>query len=322
MKKTVLLLLLLMATIAIEAGTRPKVALVLGGGGAKGAAEIGVLKYIEKSQIPIDYIVGTSIGSIIGGLYSTGYRSAQLDSLFRSQDWLSLLTGRDISESRTIFSHDSTGTHVLGFPVGRRKNKKRKWGMMYGDSITSKFKTLTKIHDSIDFNDLQTPFKCIAVDMTTFKEVVLDKGDLPLCMRASMSIPFLYKPVEIDSMQLVDGGLLNNLPVDVARKMGADYVIAIDLTQNQHEEKETDFHYTDSNIGKIISWSLSRPDLKKYHQNVKDADIYIHPDLKGCKPSDFKPKKIEYMIKQGEYAGRKAMADLKKLKTKIQKKQK
>jgi len=181
---------------------------------------------------------------------------------------------------------------------------------------------LTKIHDSIDFNDLQTPFKCIAVDMTTFKEVVLDKGDLPLCMRASMSIPFLYKPVEIDSMQLVDGGLLNNLPVDVARKMGADYVIAIDLTQNQHEEKETDFHYTDSNIGKLISWSLSRPDLKKYHQNVKDADIYIHPDLKGCKPSDFKPKKIEYMIKQGEYAGRKAMADLKKLKTKIQKKQK
>ena len=311
-----LIIVFLLASSACLAAHRPKVGLVLGGGGAKGAAEIGVLKYIEKSQIPIDFIVGTSIGSIVGGLYAVGYNAEQIDSRFRNQEWLSLLTSRDI-KSKSIYKHDSTGTRILGFPAGHRKNKKKGFGMMYGDSLTTKFDALTKRHDSIDFNKLPIPFRCIAVDINSFKEVVLDKGYLPLAMRASMSIPFIYKPVAIDTMLLADGGLLNNLPVDVARKMGADIVIAIDLTQKQRKEKNRDIKVSPHPLNTLIRWSITRPDLKKYNQNIKDADIYIHPDLKGYNALEFKRTDIIQMILLGEAAGKKAMPELKKLKKKL-----
>ena len=249
---------------------RPKVALVLGGGGAKGASTVGVLKYVEQSEVPIDMIVGTSIGSIVGGLYSLGYRSEQLDSLFRNQSWLKLFEGSLMGDSIVRTLRDMTGGVVA------------------------------------DFDSLPIPFRCVAVDVKKVREVVLSEGDLAQAMRASMAIPVVFKPVTIGDMQLVDGGVLNNLPVDVARDMGADYVIAVDLTVN----KNTD-------LSGLMS--LLRVDLKKYRKNSVDVDVYINPKLKGYGAQDFTPAKIAKMITLGEKAGKSALKKLKKLNKKVKK---
>ena len=249
---------------------RPKVALVLGGGGAKGAATVGALKYVEKSEVPIDMVVGTSIGSIVGGMYAVGYRHEQLDSLFRTQQWVNMFAGS-----------------------------------LMGDSIVNVFRNnLGSEYSQVDFDSLATPFRAVAVDMNKMRQVVLKEGDLAQAMRASMAIPVVFKPVKMDGMQLVDGGVLNNLPVDVAREMGADYVIAVDLTVNKHE-----------NASSLLS--LLRPDLKKYNKNRKDADIYINPKLKGYGAQDFSRTKIVKMIELGEKAGKSSLKAMKKLKKRL-----
>lgn len=303
---------------------RPKIGLVLGGGGAKGAAEVGVLKYIEQSGVKIDYIAGTSIGSIIGALYSIGYRSDDLDTLFHSQEWLALLSDRDPELSSRLLARRDSATYLFGFPIKRPKitkpEHKRTVGLSRGDSIVSLFSEMTRRPDSINFDKLPIPFRCVTVDLQRLKEVVLSNGSLPLAMRASMSIPGVFKPVEKDSMLLVDGGLLNNLPVDVVKSMGADKVIAIDLTQNKHEKRKQKSEGNTDEIGKkgrwknLVTWFIKRPDLDKYKKNAAMADVYINPDLKGFSAADFSPKKIDEMIRRGETAGKEALDQLKKLK--------
>lgn len=279
MKKSLFFILLLCVCVAMQArkkdyhssdekGGRPKVALVLGGGGAKGAASVGVLKYIEQSGVPIDMVVGTSIGSIVGGLYAMGQTSEQLDSLFRTRAWADLFTGSLMGDSIVRTLRDLTGREMV-------------------------------------FDSLRIPFRCVAVDMNGMKEVVLKEGNLAQAMRASMAIPVVFKPVKIGNMRLVDGGVLNNLPVDVARDMGADYVIAVDLTVNKHE----------NNTSSLLS--LLRPDLKKYQKNCKDADIYINPNLRGYGAEDFMPGKISEMIELGEKAGKASLKEMKKLKKRL-----
>lgn len=288
---------------------RPKVALVLGGGGAKGAAEVGVLKYIEQSGIPIDMIVGTSIGSIVGGLYSVGYNAEQLDNMFRSQEWISLFSFKVKNKRERRDDDIEHKFHV---------------GLLKGDSIVNMLDRMMGLQDSLHFDDLPIPFRCVAVDVNDFEEVVLESGNLPLSMRASMAIPLAFTPVVIDGRTLVDGGLMNNLPVDVARAMGADYVIAVDLTVNKHEGRGIDVpdffrpkKYLE--LFNIFRWVVKRPDLSKYRDNVADADVYINPDLKGFSAIDFTRGKIERMIDLGEAAGKKALSDLKKLKKKLRK---
>ncbi|MBQ0063789.1 MAG: patatin-like phospholipase family protein [Prevotella sp.] len=312
--------------------TRPKIGLVLGGGGAKGAAEVGVLKYIEKAGIPIDYIAGTSIGSIVGGLYSTGFRSADLDTLFHSQQWLNLLSDRHDSLSSHIYSVRDSVAYVFGFPIKHLKKKAKgsekhshKVGLMRGDSIQNLLAKLSGREDSMSFDALPIPFRCVAVDIRQMKEVVFSNGKLPFAMRASMSIPGVFQPLERDSMLLVDGGMLNNLPVDVVRAMGADIVIAIDLTQNKRNEHndivtpKAMSPEVKSQFKRMLLWLKERPDLTKYHANVQAADIYINPNLKGYSAADFKPKKIAEMIEQGEKAGQSAMPQLRKLARDLQK---
>ncbi|MBQ5377100.1 MAG: patatin-like phospholipase family protein, partial [Prevotella sp.] len=231
---------------------RPKVGLVLGGGGAKGAAEIGVLKYIEEAGVHIDYIVGTSIGSIIGGLYSVGYRSQQLDSLFVNTDW------------ENIFSESIAGTQ----------------------QISNVFSDLLNLPDSVDFDSLPIPYRCVATDIINTEEVILQRGNLARAMRASMSIPGAFKPVKWEGKLLVDGGMLNNLPVDIAKKMGADIIIAIDLAQRKHENR--DFSLKEEyGIGGVLDWLISRPDWKKHNENRQMADIYINPNLKDYDAASF-----------------------------------
>lgn len=261
---------------------RLKVGLVLGGGGAKGAAEIGVLKVLEQTGIPIDYIAGTSIGSIVGGLYSLGYRSAELDTLFRSQQWTNLFK-KEITKGR---------------------------------GILQLLDSLTNVGDSINFNEMPIPFRCVAVDVNEMQEVVLDRGSLPLCMRASMAIPGAFKAVRINGRKLVDGGVLNNLPVDVVREMGADVVIAVDLQQNKH--KTRDFSLREVfGIGGILDWLISRPDWRKYNDNRADADIHINPDLDDFDVMSFSAASIADMIVIGEQAATQQLGELKTLKKRI-----
>lgn len=302
---------------------RLKVALVLGGGGAKGAAEVGVLKYIEKSGIPIDYVVGTSIGSIVGGLYSMGYTADQLDSLFVSQEWSTLLTDRRSQHRRSIYDKDENGNvYILGIPVFSKGTKlNRKFGALHGDSIVSMLSRMTACPDSINFDEMPIPYRCVAVDISHgIRERVLSSGNLAQCMRASMAIPLALSPVQMDDMILVDGGVLNNLPVDVARDMGADIVIAVDLTQNKPEDDgDDDIFSTIAGKMNVVGWALNRPDQKKYNKNRKDADLYINPRLKGFGVTSFSRTKISQMIYLGEEAGASSLKALKKLKKKIYK---
>lgn len=291
---------------------RPKVALVLGGGGAKGAALVGVLKYVEQAGLPIDMIVGTSIGSIVGGLYSVGYRSTQMDTLFRSQQWHDLLTDRNEAQSRHFLSRKNGVQYLMGIPIGRQDTLRySRRGLMMGDSIVAFLDSLIGVGDSVSFDSLPIPFRCVAVDAKTMTEVVADGGNLPMAMRASMAIPVAFKPVQVDSMVLVDGGVLNNLPVDVAKRMGADFVVAIDLTQNKHPDWNARTVPELFEGQKWVSWLFRRPDRLKYNANVKAADIYINPKLDKCSATSF--NKVDYMIGQGEKAGKAALPKLKRL---------
>lgn len=256
---------------------RPKVGLVLGGGGAKGAAEVGVLKVIDEIGVPIDYIAGTSIGAIIGGLYSIGYSAEQLDSLFRNEQWIDLFAKGNVMD-------------------------------FLQDMVWEK--------DSIDFANLPIPFRCVAADFGKQQEVVLKSGYLAQAMRASMAIPGAFKPVKIDGRKLVDGGMFNNLPVDVVRGMGADIVVAVDLTQNKHKTRDFSLRET-LGIGGLLDWLVSRPDWKKYNDNRELADVYINPKLDGYSAASFNKKDIVSMIDIGVEAGNAFRKDLEKVKRRV-----
>lgn len=272
-----MLVLMLMLSVGMMAdepdGERLKVGLVLGGGGAKGAAEIGALKVIEEVGIPIDFIAGTSIGSIVGGLYAMGTSSHQLDSLFVNQDWVGLFTNN---------------VRDFLFRVTRQKH----------------------------FDELGIPFRCVAADINNNEEVVMSQGLVCDAMRASMSIPGVFKPVIQDGRMLMDGGLLNNLPVDVVKAMGADVVIAIDLQQKQHKDREFSLKSL-LGIDGPLNWLVERPDWKKYNANRRAADVYIHPMLDGYGASDFNKTDIRQMITIGYEAAMNARDELVDLKRRI-----
>ena len=303
---------------------RLRVGLVLGGGGAKGAATVGVLKTIEASGIPIDYIAGTSIGSIVGGLWACGVRSDQLKELFQSQEWSSLLTDRNDAYRNKVLAKEDGVVYIFGFPMAGKKkkddkNRRKTIGIVHGEKIIHLLDSLSGHRDSMAFDQLPIPFKCVAADIVEGREVVLDHGSLTMAMRASMAIPGLFKPVELDSMILVDGGVCNNLPVDVVRTMGADVVIAVDLTQNKHEDRKEKKFWKNLNLHGLADWLVTRPDINKYNANRADVDIYINPNLKGYDALSFQPEKIRTMIGIGEQTGKKYRKALQRLRKRIMK---
>ena len=306
-----------------SAQSRPKVGLVLGGGGAKGAAEVGVLKVIERAGIPIDYIAGTSIGSIVGGLYATGYTATELDSIFRTQAWLSLLTDR--REDYTIYPYKNENgvTYVFGFPVHVSDNAKQgAAGALYGHKIEVMLDSLMGMRGFNEFESLKIPFRCVACDFRNVQEVVLSSGFPAMAMRASMAIPGVFKPVVWDDMRLVDGGMMNNLPVDVVKEMGADIVIAIDLQQKEQKERTTNLGMLERmadwiGIGELVKWATRRPDITKHKINVQRADLYINPVLGDYDAADFQHESVEEMLKMGEREGMNHWNELVALKRKL-----
>jgi NTE family protein len=201
--KRILNMVLCLALMMPALADRPKIGLALGGGGAKGAAEVGVLKVLEEAGIHVDYIVGTSIGSIVGGLYAAGYSANELETMFQTQEWLSLLTDRKASLSNEPYQTVNGVTYIFGFPVVDRNSSI--FGVMRGGRIEEMLDSMLAAKGCAEFEKLKIPFRCVTADIRSAKEVVLSKGPVCKAMRASMAIPGIFKPVEVGDRLLVDG---------------------------------------------------------------------------------------------------------------------
>ena len=294
-----------------------KIGLVLGGGGAKGGAEVGVLKVLEEAGIRPDYIVGTSIGAIVGSLYAAGYSATELEEMFSQQEWLSLLTDRRADLSGEPYKVVKGITYVFGFPVLDKNSTA--FGILRGGRVEQVVDSMLAAKGCVEFDCLPIPFRCVAASMMEAEEVVLSRGTLPRAVRASMAIPGVFKPVEIDGEQLVDGGMMNNLPVDVCRKMGADFIIAVDLQQEKPQNRKSDDNFLTSladmvGLGPIANWVLTRPDITKYNENRQHCDIYINPPLPDYDASSFGNESMVRMIAVGEQSARRQLPALQKLK--------
>ena len=188
--------------------------------------------------------------------------------------------------------------------------------MMSGRKIEQMLDSMLSANGCAEFESLKIPFRCVAADIRTAEEVVLSEGALCKALRASMAIPGIFKPVEGDDMLLVDGGMLNNLPVDVCRQMGADIVIAIDLQQKEKKpSKQSDISSISViadlfGVGGILNWIVNRPDIEKYNENCQNADIYIHPNLPDADASSFGNKNAARMIQAGITAAREQLPKL------------
>lgn len=279
---------------------RKKVGLVLSGGGAKGVAHIGVIKVLEEAGIPIDYIAGTSIGAIVGGLYSIGWSTRELDSLVRNQDWMALLSDRIPRKDKLLSEKEISDKYILSVPLSLDKKFSIPSGVLAGQSVLNLLNEMTLgYHDeSLDFDSLPIPFACVAYDMVKGEEVVYRSGNLPTAIRASMSIPGAFAPVVRDSMVLVDGGIYNNFPVDVARDMGAEIVIGVDLATGPH-----DMDGLTSMMGLIdqITTFLGR---EQYTENLKHVDLYLKPDIKPYNSGSFTSEAVDTLLVRGERCGR------------------
>ena len=305
MKKIVLLIIAVLAIGAANAKSekedvgqkkRAKVGVVLSGGGAKGMAHIGVLKVLEKAGIPVDIVTGTSIGSIVGGLYSIGYNAHSLDSMVREQDWTYVITDKEDLRKQSLLDRKKANTYLFttGLTIG--KGSQNAGGLIKGKNLAELFQKLfVGYTDSLDFNkDLKIPFACVATNIMDNSEVVFHSGRLPQAIRASMSIPAAFSPVRIDDMVLVDGGLKNNYPVDVARQMGAEIVIGVTL--NGKPKKAEDITGTMKIVGQIIDVNC----VNKYDENKAITDLWMNVDPHGYSTASFTSEAIDSLIRYGE----------------------
>ena len=317
--------------------TRPTVGLVLSGGGAKGAATVGVLKYLEECDIPVDLVVGTSIGGLLGSLYSLGYDAAYLDTLIHNIDWDMALSDKVdrkyIPYSRTRYKEK----YVLSFPFyyrdedyqnylrgdapftsgrsreldlgaeARRKDRKSlsditqgnlvgslPAGFVFGQNVNQIITSRTVGYsDSTDFFKFPIPFACVATDMASGKAKVWHSGSINMAMRSTMSIPGLFAPVRTNGMVLTDGGMRNNFPVNIAREMGADIVIGINLAQANLQADEI------QNLADILIAGMDLISNDVYDSNVNAVDVHIHPELDGYNMLSFNEVAVDTMFDRG-----------------------
>ncbi|GAB4330242.1 MAG: patatin-like phospholipase PlpD [Calditrichia bacterium] len=289
---------------AAETENRPKVGLVLSGGGARGFAHIGFLKVLDSLQIPIDYIAGTSMGGIVGGLYSIGYRHQDLEEFATNLNWMEIFSDAPPRNRQPYFQKKDNGRYQLEFDLDGVKPVPP-GGFIRGQKIIQLFSKMTFAYESLrNFDRLPIPFRCVAVDIATGQEVVLRSGSLAKALRATMSIPSVFSPVEWDNYLLVDGGVINNLPVDVVRRMGADIVIAVNVGTPMKKRNEL------KNLFDVMSQVISLSGLQKEQQNIEAADLVITPHLQGFSSADFDERKVPLIIEKGLQAAREALPRL------------
>lgn len=288
---------------------RPKVGLVLGGGGAKGAAHIGVLKVLEEQRIPIDYIAGTSMGAIVGALYASGLSAGELEKVITGIDWKDVFSGepdrRDIDYRRKREDYDILSGLALGIKDGRVLMPK---GLIKDQKVNVLFETLMLHASQIDdFDKLPIPFRAVAADLETGEMVVLKSGRLADAARASMSVPGAFPPVELNGRILIDGGIVRNVPVDIVREMGADIVICVDLDKPLSRRKDltTSFSILNQMIGIMM-----KKNVKEQIKTLGPRDVYINPELGPFGSSDF--DKSAEISRLGETAAREQIDSLKR----------
>ena len=285
--------------------SRKKIGLVLTGGGAKGFAHIGVLKVLEEAGIKIDYIGGTSMGAIVGGLYATGYNAKQLDSIFTSTNFDELLQDYIPRTSKSFFEKRNDEMYAIslpfnkfsiGVPIALSKG-------LYNYNLLAKL--THNVRHVRDFNKLPIPFLCMATDVETGKEVLLNKGYLPHALLASSSFPTLFSPVEIDGKLLVDGGVINNYPIDEVKKLGADIIIGVDVQDDLKDRNSL------KEATRILVQISNFQMINGMDEKIKRTDIYIKPDVQNYSVISF--DKGKEIIKKGEEATFVVYEDLKKL---------
>ncbi len=298
---------------------RPKVGLVLGGGGAKGAAHIGVLKYLEEIGIPIDYVAGTSMGSIIGGLYALGYSADELDKLISELDWSVYMSNTIERDKMSSADKYRRSTYLLTIPfntsmiLSKKAEKEpvalplpgmpRKPSFMSslpssvirGSNLINLFNNLcVGYQDSISFYDLPIPFACVATDITDGKELVMHSGKFPTAIRASMAIPGVFAPVRMDGHVLMDGGMVNNYPADVCYEMGANIIIGVDVS-----DELTDNDENLQSLPQLFNQLMSIAVMGKKKENRALCDVHIHPDISGYNTLSFDTESIDTLIQRG-----------------------
>ena len=298
MKKLLLLVSLLIFTqisLGQENDTqykRPKVGLVLSGGGAKGLAHIGVLKVIDSLGIKVDYIAGTSMGAIVGGLYASGYNANQLETIFSNIDVDALLQDYTPREAKSFYEKRNDEIYALILPFNKFKLGLPS-GLSKGLYNFNLISLLTKHVSNVrDFNQLPIPFLCIATDAETGEKVVLEKGILAQNMIASGALPTLYNPVEINGRLLIDGGVVDNYPIEELLAKGVDVIIGVDVQDGLKSREE--LKGVTSLLSQINNFSM----IEKMAQKQKATNIYIKPDIKGFSAVDF--EKGEEIIFKGK----------------------
>jgi len=312
MKRIIFLLVICLLTINNSNAQRKKVGLVLSGGGAKGVAHVGVIKVLEEAGIPIDYIAGTSMGAIVGALYAVGYNANELDTLIKKQNWEFLLSDKVYRSDQPFNMKLFNETYILSLPFNNKKQLTLPAGVVQGQNIYSLFTELTVgYHDSLDFSKLPIPFACVATDMVNANEYVIKSGSLPLAMRASMAIPGVFAPVKIGDKVLVDGGIVNNFPVDVVKSMGADIIIGVDLETSTEKIKNL------NSMAELIGQMISYMGAKSYKKNMQEVDLYLNPGLKGYTAASFGNREIDTMMLKGERIAKDHWKEILALKKKI-----
>jgi NTE family protein len=311
-KEKILVFLLLLITIGNVQGetSDPKIALVLSGGGAKGFAHIGVLKVLEEEGIPIDIIVGTSVGSIVGGLYSIGYSATEIETMAKEQNWPKLLS--DVIPRRYLSTTDKAEKqrYIISLPFNEQKKLTLPKSLVNGQNVLNLFCGLAgNVPNNADFSSFPISFACIGTDLETGKEVVIDNGFLPTAIFSSMAIPGAFLPGEHNGRTMIDGGIVNNFPTDVAKKMGADIIIGVDISSKLFTRDEI------KSMGDMFNQLLSFYTIEKDSINNSICDIVIRPDMTGYNPASFSDKAVDTLINRGMASTYGVIDEIRKIKS-------
>jgi NTE family protein len=280
--RTTLCFLISLGLAAATPAARPRIGLVLSGGSALGLSHVGVLRWLEDHHVPIDYVGGTSMGGLVGGLYATGHNSAEIGKFVAEIDWTSIFNSSAPFEYLQFRRKQDRRDFPNSLDIGLRHGVRLPTGLSSGHEVGLDISRFAAPYAEINsFDDLPTPFRCVATDLIEGKEVVFRKGDLPTALRATMSLPAVFSPMLYDGKMLVDGALLDNLPVTVVKDMGADLIIAVTLVDPP--AKRTDLESLLGVAGRSLTVMID--DNERRHMAL--ADILIAPDLAGIRSTGY-----------------------------------
>ena len=262
------------------------VGLVLSGGGAKGLAHIGVLKAIEQAGVRIDYIAGTSTGAIVGALYAAGYTAAQLDVMFKAVDFSTLIQDDVPRRAKTFNEKDESIKYALTLPFDGFEIS-FPTGLSNGQNIYNLFSKLTShVNHLTDFSKLPIPFFCVATNAENGEMVLLENGYLPRAVSASGALPTLFNPVVINEVILIDGGIVNNYPIDELRAKGVDIIIGVDVQEGIKKKKDL------TSALDLVLQVNNYTSVKQMQTKIKDTDVYIKPDIEEFSVVSFDDAKM------------------------------